>query len=451
VLGILLFTKRIHFFLYEKITSHSWFEQKLKTKVFVGIIVRPGPYVLQLLSTGLAAWLATAGILLYNFYTIQLLTSVWTIIASPFIVVLSFLGYFKLLVGLLLPTAVSMLDIIIKPLSNLLIWLVKLMAQVDISQFLIGHVPAWLIILYYCLILFAGFVYLRRPMLKKAACTVMALIIISFLGVTKWQRTYPHNFTMTCLDVGHGQAILAQMPGGTNFLFDAGSAYKSNIGRKIVAPFLRYIGVNKIHRIIISHGDIDHINGIPEIVEECSVEGIFAGDAFFSVTDQWGTVNFLKQCLNKKGLEIRLLAENPDTAGNAKVKILWPNEQAVQNIDLGANDKSLVSLIEFAGSKTLLCSDIEKFAQRELMQLYPALKANVVVVPHHGSVKTLEADFLEKLEAHILLVSCSRKQYEQQQVLIQANNAKLFYTPRHGAITICINKKGTIKTTTFVK
>jgi len=123
---------------------------------------------------------------------------------------------------------------------------------------------------------------------------------------------------------------------------------------------------------------------------------------------------------------------------------IWQDEQ------LSDNDKSLVSLIEFADTKILLCSDIEKFAQKELIRLNPDLKADVVVVPHHGSVKTAEPDFLENLDADILIYSCDRTQFERQQKINRQNNAKSFYTPKDGAVTVCITKGG-ITTTTFLK
>ncbi|MBA7712718.1 ComE operon protein 3 [subsurface metagenome] len=109
-------------------------------------------------------------------------------------------------------------------------------------------------------------------------------------------------------------------------------------------------------------------------------------------------------------------------------------------------------MIEFAGTEILLCSDIEKFAQRELLRLYPDLKADVVIVPHHGSVNTLEDNFLEKLDADILICSCGRSQYERQQQMIkEKGNTKLFYTPKDGTITIRINKDSTIEADVFVE
>ncbi|MBA7641845.1 hypothetical protein ES703_49530 [subsurface metagenome] len=455
VLGILLFEGRIHFFLYEKITSLPWRKKAPRAKPFFRIISRPGPYLFRLFCVGLAAWLGGAGILLYHFYTINPLTSMWTVVVFPLVALILTIGFLKIILFFLLPTLSAVLGATAALLSDCLIWLVKLIAHLDISQILIGHVPLATVILYYCLILFAGFAYFRRPLIKKVICTAMFLTMLVFLGTAKWQRTHRDNLVLTCLDVGHGQAILAQLPGKANVLFDAGSLHKSDIGRRIIAPFLDYSGTGKIDAVIISHNDIDHINGIPEVVEYCKVDAIYANDAFFDKADPWGTAKFLNESLSEQGFEIKKLKDlNLNSAAN--IKILWPSEQISQDAQLSDNDKSLVSLIEFAGTEILLCSDIEEFAQKELLRLNPDLRADVVVVPHHGSVKTAEPDFLENLDADILICSCGRSQYERKNRVPgpgprDPNKAKSLYTPKDGAITVCISKDGTTRTKTFVK
>jgi competence protein ComEC len=444
VLGILLFTSRIEDFIFEKGTDWFRIKERQKTKGFFRII--PDPRLLFAIS--LAAWLASAGILLYNFYTIQPLTSIWTVVASPFIAVISFAGYLKLLIGLVLPTAASILNVIIKPLSTWLIWLVKYIAQRDFSQVLIGHVSVWLVIFYYCVILFIAFIHFKRPFVKKVISVLMVLAIIIFLGITKWQRTHRDELIMTCLDVGHGQAILAQLPGKANILFDAGSLHKSDIGRRIVAPFLDYSGINRIDSIIISHNDVDHINGIPEIVEHCKVEHVYANGAFFDGINQRVPTKFLNDWLIEKGFEKDLKRERLERGlnlnGPASIKILWPSEQTLQE-QLSDNNKSLVSLIQFGNVKILLCSDIERFAQVELLRLYPDLKADVVVVPHHGSSKTAEQHFLENLNAEILICSCGRSDYKNNRTIKPKNKAEWLCTAERGAVIVCIDKDGMIR------
>ena len=124
------------------------------------------------------------------------------------------------------------------------------------------------------------------------------------------------------------------------------------------------------------------------------------------------------------------------------MRILWPNEDVGSYGNLSDNDKSLVVSIEFAGRKMLLTSDIGKTTQKEFVRLYPELKPEIVVVPHHGSVSTSDADFLKNLDSNVLIYSCDRKNYEKQKL---NNEKESFYTARDGAITVCIEKTGAIK------
>jgi competence protein ComEC len=267
----------------------------------------------------------------------------------------------------------------------------------------------------------------------------------------KRQKTPRDSLILTCLDVGHGQAILAQLPGGTNVLFDAGSLYKSDVGARVIAPFLDHAGTSKIDAIVISHNDVDHINGIPEVIEHCEVGGVYANSTFFCEADKWGTANFLTTWLAGKNLAPRALAEGLQVESEARIRMIWPTEQIRQDPNLGDNDKSLVCLIEFVGRKTLLCSDIEKFAQKELLRLNPDLKADVVVVPHHGSAKTLESKFLESLDPDILICSSGQKEHERMNPLPGPrgqNKPTWFYTPRDGAIAVWITRDAAIQATT---
>jgi competence protein ComEC len=453
VLGILLFAGRIDNFINEKVAALLEHPATGKPRSYSHIVSRLTSPVIAVFSVSPAAWVISAGILLYHFYRIQYLTSVWTVIVSPLIGFISVVGYFKMILALFLPSAAALLDIIIGPLTNLLIRVVKLFAGWNISDVLIGKVSPALIILYYAFLLFAFFVHFRRPFVRKLICAAVALVIIVSLGAAKWQRIYRDNLVLTCLDVGHGQAILAQLPGRTNILFDAGSLQRANVGGRIITPFLDYSGITKIDAIVISHNDIDHINGIPEIIEHCKVEHVYANDAFFDGIDQWSPTKFLNDWLIKKGFEKDLKRERLESGLNldspATIKMLWPSEQTLHE-QLSDNDKSLVLLIQFADAKVLLCSDIERFAQAQLLATIPDLKADVVVVPHHGSTRTSDAAFLEKLGPDILIVSCDRTQYERRPAAGRKNNTKLFYTARDGAITVHINKAGTIETT-FVK
>ncbi|KPK43821.1 MAG: hypothetical protein AMJ65_04740 [Phycisphaerae bacterium SG8_4] len=447
VLAIILFTERIEEFIH-RLAPRT----RLPSQAFG----KTGLHATRLLATGLAAWLGAAGILLYHFYTINALTSIWTVLVFPLVSAILVLGFLKMILFFLLPTLSGLLGISAALLSSALIWTVELIARLGISQILIGRVSPRAIVLYYCAVAFAAYVYFRRPLTKKLICMALFLPLIAYLGVLKWQRTYRDELVITCLDVGHGQAILLQLPGRANILFDAGSLHISDIGTRIVAPFLDYSGIGRIDALVVSHNDVDHINGIPEIVEHCRVNGVYANDAFFSKTDRGGTAEFLGECLAAQGLQIEPLEAKLHLGGSAKLETLWPNKGSPASDDLTDNNRSLVSVIEFAGVRILLCSDIEAHAQKEILRLWPRLRADIVTIPHHGSVKTLDGAFLESLNAKVLVCSCDRTQYERiigntGPASGTPNRARTLYTAEEGAIMVIVGSDGTIETAAFAK
>jgi competence protein ComEC len=443
VAGILAFTRRIEDFAHER--TRDWFHRASRDmKPTLRLLKKAGCVVITVLAVGTAAWLASSGILLYHFYNITPLATVWTALASPVVTAITSLGFVKIVLSFFLPTVSLLLGHVLSLLASLLIWMVKVMAWIDPSYIQIGYAPLVLIALYYVLILFAAFVPFRRPLLKRSLCVLLTLLVVLPLGFLKWQRTHRDGLYLTCLDVGHGQAILAQLPGTMNLLFDAGSLFGKDVGARVVTPFLDYSGISRLHGIVASHHDADHINGIPEIADFRRVDRVYLGDTFFTQAPPQ-TTELLTRHLARRGIPI---AHIPETigAGPAQVHLLWPLRESVASEGLSENDQSLVCLIEFAGRRVLLCSDIEKPAQHQIMKLYPALRADVVVAPHHGSVRTLDADFIRQLAPSVLICSCGRTDYERGRVVRQADVGQLLLTAQAGAITVSIDKTGVLQT-----
>ncbi len=423
VAGILAFTKRIEDFVHTH--TGDWLHRTgPDMKPAVRLLKRMGSGIVTVLSVGTAAWLASAGILLYHFYNITPLATIWTALASPPVTAIVVLGFAKIVLSFFLPTVSLLLGYVLALLADLLIGMVRVMARIDFSYLQIGHVPLLLIVLYYALILFAAFVYLRRPVLKRIVCTALAVMVVLPLGLMKWQRTHRTDLRLTCLDVGHGQAILAQLPGTMNLLFDTGSLYGKDVGARIVVPFLDYAGIGRLHAVIASHHDVDHINGIPEVVGLRPVERVCLGDTFFTESATSQTTELLIQYLEAGHIDPQRVPETI-LADSAQVQSLWPAGEPTTPEALEENDRSLVCLIEFAGRRVLLCSDIEKAAQQEILRRYPSLKADVVIVPHHGSIRTLDDGFLQQLEPSLLICSCGRTDYERGRVIALPRLARL--------------------------
>jgi competence protein ComEC len=443
--GILAFTRPIE----ERM--RSWTGGRLESSAwapvtFASMLKTAGTGAIRVLAVGVAAWLGSAGVLLYHFYNVTPLASLWTVLAGVPVTLILSLGFLKIVLSFVLPTASVLVGYPLHALANLLIRMVCLMAEIDPTYLLIGHVPWVLIVLYYALILTVAFLHLRRPLAKRVLCAAMLLALLIPLGAMKWQRTHRDHLSLTCLDVGHGQAIVARLPGTTNILFDAGSLFGSDIGTRIVVPFLDYEGIGRLDAVVVSHPDIDHINGLPEVVNRRRVDCVYFDPTSFTRSQDAATVQVLMSHLADRRISMKLVPDTLD-AGKASIRILWPTAESATREELSDNDKSLVCLIEWAERRILLCSDIESLAQQEILGLYPDLTADVVVVPHHGSARTLRDGFLDRLDPNLLLCSCSPWDWEQGRVRRDAARRELRLTAMDGAISVCIDNAGMIEKT----
>ncbi|MDO8302203.1 MAG: ComEC/Rec2 family competence protein [Sedimentisphaerales bacterium] len=444
VLGILLLTGKIENFIHH--LTADWFildDDKSKWLIF---LKRSGAVTIQVFAAGIGATIGGAGILLYHFYTITPLTIVWTILVSPLVTVILTIGFLKIVLGILLPTVGAAMSTLTIPLSKLFIYIVDAMARIDSSQLLIGAVPIYLILFYYAAILFIAFVYFENRRLKTITNLTCIAVLVGAIGYYKFERTYREHLELSVLSVGHGQAVVARLPGTATIMFDSGSLTSKDIGRRVVIPFLNYHGIRTIDAIFISHSDIDHINGIAEIVRQRPVEHIYLD----SGETMPKPAAFLEQCLKKAG---KTFEPPPSIAATgATISVLWPTTatlrlgRATQN----QNNFSQVVLLEYAGRKILLCSDIEKETQQKILELYPDLNVDVLLLPHHGSTKTRLPIFVEKLRPSVPLCSCTQSQFEKYQTA-PATDPNTLYTCRDGTITIAISQTGDITVRSFLK
>jgi len=384
--------------------------------------------------------------LLYHFYTINPLTCFWTVLVFPLIALILCFGYLQILLTLIFPSVSSLLMFLLNGLVEILIWSVKLLSEMFPSEILIGKVsPGFVIFFYAALLIIVWFVFSRIRM-KKLVISFLVLLIIVSLGFIKGQKLKQNELVMTVLDVGHGQAIVLQSQGRC-IVFDAGSLNRKNIGSRIVVPFLRYRGISAIDAVIISHKDIDHMNGLPEITEQYQVKKVCASKDF-TMKKEKGIAGFLSKALKLNGLNIDAINDNKLNR-SIDFEMLWPADEVCGDNSLSENDKSIVALVTFADRKILITSDIEEIAQDKLIEQYENLSADVVIVPHHGSQSSFESGFLERLNAQYLICSCSRTRLENLQNKKIPGNADLFITARDGAVSIMINQKGKLSVETF--
>lgn len=229
---------------------------------------------------------------------------------------------------------------------------------------------------------------------------------------------------VTLLDVGQGLASVVQTQNHT-LVFDTGARFSADfdMGSAVVVPFLRKQGINRIDRLIISHGDNDHSGGARALAREFELASVYS-----SVPTQFPWVS-ARLCM----------AGQSWTWDGVAFRVLSPQEILVGN----DNEKSCVlQVVSARGDSILLTGDIEKKAESMLVDTYgKRLRSTYLVIPHHGSNTSSTHPFLDAIDPVFGLVSAgyrNRYGFPRQVVLnrFEREGIKVMNTAESGAIQV---------------
>lgn len=263
--------------------------------------------------------------------------------------------------------------------------------------------------------------WLALPLPARLRALGVVMLLPAVLGYRPATTTIaPGRFVATVLDVGQGLAVVVRTARHT-LVFDAGPAYRTGFdaGAMIVVPYLRYIGRRHIDRLVISHGDRDHIGGAHAIMKTLAVdERLGAGSALAcraGMTWRWDGVDFV---------------------------VGYPDADARRRLE-DDNDLSCVLRVASARASLLLPGDIEAPAERYLLdhRRSEALASDVLVMPHHGSATSSSPAFLDTVAPRLAIVSAgwhNRWGFPKPAVIdrYRARGIRVANTATSGAITI---------------
>lgn len=230
------------------------------------------------------------------------------------------------------------------------------------------------------------------------------------------------------LDVGQGLAVLVQTRRHT-LLYDAGDAFftGNDMGNMVILPFLKAQQITKIDRIVISHPDMDHRGGLASVEAQMPGTELIVNDPEFY---HRGSNCHEYPSWEWEGVRFNFLPINMETHDR--------------------NNRCCILKISTAAASILFTGDIEKMAENYLVKTYgSALKADYLIVPHHGSKTSSTFRFLLEVQPSYAIASLgfdNRFHFPHAQTL--ANLASLnipFYRSDHcGMVSLSLPAKGPI-------
>ena len=366
-------------------------------------------------------------------------------LVSPATLVLTPLLALPVALGLMSGFAVLVLDWVFPPLGAIAgsfcdasLWAVEGAVETAShcpgSHFWVpGPEPWWLWVFYAALAILAAAPRLRPP--ARWCLALMAGWSAVGLAAPLLPTADEGRLDCTFLSVGHGCAVVLELPDGQTLLYDAGRLGSPAAGARTVSGYLWSRGITHVDAIVLSHADVDHYNAVPELLEKFSVGVVYATPAMLA--DEGPAIRRLRRAIDASGVPLSetWAGDRLRVSGGCNVEVLHPTRRGVLGSD---NANSLVLAVEHAGRRILLTGDLETPGLDDVIA-ESALDCDVILAPHHGSSRSNPPGFAAWSTPDWVVISGSHSDKQgEAEAAYHASGAQVLDTADVGAVRVTI-------------
>jgi len=381
VLGIVVFYNR--------------FETALETiGLSIGKLSKPLRYMLGLFLVSVAAFVATAPVTAYYFRMVPVWGLFLNLMVIPLIGVIVIATFVVLITGMFWPA----LSGIYAEVPNALIHLMNNILQfLYHSGFHAIHLPGFSAI--FILIVYAiltTFLFIRMKNLVRYSFFGVLILVNVFI----WKPNPVHPLRITFLDVGQGDAALIESPHGKTMLIDAGiRTLESDRGADVIIPYLQYRGIDHIDIAVLSHPHNDHIGGFPSILRKYRVSEIWDSKHSYHTN----VMHEVRTLSDSQGTRYHLIQAGFDTTiDQIHFRTFFPVSQEIDN---NINNHSIVQRLTYEQTSVLFPGDIEAKVEPYVDRFGQQIHAQLLKVPHHGSITSSTTEFINTVDPKFAIVS----------------------------------------------
>ncbi|OWQ91589.1 DNA internalization-related competence protein ComEC/Rec2 [Roseateles aquatilis] len=197
------------------------------------------------------------------------------------------------------------------------------------------------------------------------------------------ERPMPGHVELWLPDVGQGGAAILRTHRHT-MVYDTGPRWGpgSDAAQRVLLPLLRGWGERRLDLLMVSHADQDHAGGTGSLLRGMPVAA------------RLGAVPAGRPCVRGQAWEW----------DGVRFEVLAPAEG--EGGEVKRNAASCVLRVEANGRRVLLTGDIEAPQEARLLRRdgVEGLRAEVIVVPHHGSRTSSSTPFVQAVAPRVAVV-----------------------------------------------
>lgn len=413
------------------------------------ILPRYQQTISAMIVTSIIAQLAALPILLYHFFEISFISIAANLLYIPLFSFVFLPGLYMLyLIQIIFGDTPSILINLLMKIITLANSLIARLADLSYAQLVTGR-PSWIIFFVYFLVILIIFLLWEAGLNQKRRQKVilLALFLFTFQNVWNWVNPFGE---VTMIDVGQGDSILIHFPfrNGT-YLIDTGgtiqfeeeewkkAAKPFEVGRDVVVPFLKGKGITTIDKLILTHGDTDHIGGAQAILKDLKVKQIILP----SVAEPSSLELHIIKEATKKGIQVVKAYEGSQWKNGESLFYVLSPEMYFQG---ERNSGSIAIKANIGGLNWFFGGDLDQEGEERIIKKYPNLKIDVLKAGHHGSKTSSSEMFVNQIKPRIALISVGERNrygHPHNEVLERLNNTIIYRTDHYGAITFRFYKE----------
>jgi len=390
---------------------------------FSKIISRYKNYIVRTLVTSSISFLSSIPILINNYFSINIMTTLNNVMFVPLISIIIF--PFSLIV-LLIPKLDFIYELMINILEKLSLFVTNFKIEIIFSK-----VNIFIIILYYLIITLVLYKIYKRKY-KYIFLIIIVLFIHTNINYIK------NNPYITFIDVGQGDSAFIHLPYNKgNILIDTGGKYNYDTSKDIIS-YLKSEGIKNIDFLLISHGDYDHMGEAINLVNNFKVEKVIFNCGPYNDLEK-----DLIKVLDKEKIKYYSCIKELNID---KKKLYFLQTKEYDN----ENDNSNVIYTELDGYRFMFMGDASSTTEKEILNKYNLLDIDVLKVGHHGSRTSSSKEFINEINPNYSVISVGKNNrygHPNKEVLDNLENSKIYRTDQDGSIMFKIkNNKLKIET-----